>query len=89
MDQALDAGQHAVDDQRVIAFGRCHEQPVPTVVGDVELAREAAEQGFAVVAAAGGDGTVHEVANGLLAARRNDSTLAVLPIGSGLGTAYG
>jgi diacylglycerol kinase family enzyme len=47
-----------------------------------ELALEAAEAGFAVVAAAGGDGTVHEVANGLLQSPRNDVTLAVLPVGS-------
>jgi diacylglycerol kinase family enzyme len=47
-----------------------------------ELAREAAEAGFPVVAAAGGDGTVHEVANGLLRSGRPDTTLAVVPIGS-------
>ncbi len=47
-----------------------------------ELARVAAEEGFPIVAAAGGDGTVHEVANGLLRSRRPDVTLAVLPLGS-------
>jgi diacylglycerol kinase family enzyme len=47
-----------------------------------ELAREAALAGFAVVAAAGGDGTVHEVANGLLRAGRPETILAVLPLGS-------
>jgi diacylglycerol kinase family enzyme len=47
-----------------------------------ELAREAALAGYPVVAAAGGDGTVHEVANGLLRSGRPDATLAVLPIGS-------
>src|SRR5205085_2805387 len=47
-----------------------------------ELAFDAARAGFPVVAAAGGDGTVHEVANGLLRADRPDATLAVLPIGS-------
>jgi diacylglycerol kinase family enzyme len=34
------------------------------------------------VAAAGGDGTVHEVANGILQAGRPDVALAVFPIGS-------
>ncbi len=48
-----------------------------------ELASEAAEEGFPIVAAAGGDGTVHEVGNGLLRSGRSDVILAVLPIGSG------
>jgi diacylglycerol kinase (ATP) len=47
-----------------------------------ELALEAARAGFATVAAAGGDGTVHEVANGLLRADRPDVTFAVFPLGS-------
>jgi diacylglycerol kinase family enzyme len=47
-----------------------------------ELARRAAEAGFAVVAAAGGDGTVHEVANGLLVAGRPDVVFGVVPLGS-------
>lgn len=47
-----------------------------------ELAGQAAAAGFAVVAAAGGDGTVHEVANGILRAGRPDTILAVVPIGS-------
>jgi diacylglycerol kinase (ATP) len=47
-----------------------------------ELALHAARDGFATVAAAGGDGTVHEVANGLLRAGRPAVVLAVLPAGS-------
>ncbi len=47
-----------------------------------ELAYQAAQAGFGVVAAAGGDGTVHEVANGLLRARRPNVRFGVLPIGS-------
>jgi diacylglycerol kinase family enzyme len=47
-----------------------------------ELARRAAEEGFPIVAAAGGDGTVHEVANGLLQSGRADVTFAPLPVGS-------
>lgn len=47
-----------------------------------ELARAAALAGFEVVAAAGGDGTVHEVVNGLLAARRPEVAFQVVPIGS-------
>ena len=47
-----------------------------------ELAEKAAQSGCAVVVAAGGDGTVHEVCNGLLRAQRPDVEFAVYPIGS-------
>jgi diacylglycerol kinase family enzyme len=47
-----------------------------------ELALEAAQAGHAVVAAAGGDGTVHEVANGVLRAGRSEVLLEIYPIGS-------
>src|SRR5207248_5702111 len=48
--------------------------------GDAEeLACAAAARGFTIVAAAGGDGTVHEVANGLLQAARPAVALAVFP----------
>jgi diacylglycerol kinase (ATP) len=52
----------------------------------VELAREAVGDGFGMVVAAGGDGTTHEVANGLMAAAeegRAGATLGIIPIGSG------
>jgi diacylglycerol kinase family enzyme len=48
----------------------------------VELARRAAEDGFAKVVAAGGDGTAHEVANGVLRADRPDVVFGVWPLGS-------
>jgi diacylglycerol kinase (ATP) len=48
----------------------------------LELARQAALDGYRVVAAAGGDGTVHEVANGLLQAKRPEVEFAIVPIGS-------
>jgi len=50
--------------------------------GEAEaLARQAADEGFAKVVAAGGDGTVHEVANGILQSGR-DTVFSVWPIGS-------
>lgn len=56
---------------------------VTTAAGHAEeLALAAARVGFPVVAAAGGDGTLHEVANGLLRAGRPETALAVIPIGS-------
>jgi diacylglycerol kinase family enzyme len=47
-----------------------------------QLARQAALEGFQVVAAAGGDGTVHEVANGILSAGRPEVELGLVPVGS-------
>lgn len=49
----------------------------------VQLAERAAHEGFATVAAAGGDGTVHEVANGLLRAAVPGVGFGVIPLGSG------
>jgi diacylglycerol kinase family enzyme len=53
-----------------------------------ELALQAAREGFAVIGAAGGDGTVHEIGNGLLRSGRSDVVLAVLPTGSANDYAY-
>lgn len=53
----------------------------------VDLARAAALRGLRTVVAAGGDGTIHEVVNGLLQARtegaRTTPALGVIPIGTG------
>jgi diacylglycerol kinase family enzyme len=46
------------------------------------LAERAAQAGYAVVAAAGGDGTAHEVVNGLMRAGQPDVRFALLPLGS-------
>ncbi|MGH7521258.1 MAG: diacylglycerol/lipid kinase family protein [Gemmatimonadales bacterium] len=47
-----------------------------------ELAAQAASQGARHVVAVGGDGTVHDVANGLLRSD-GDAALGVVPVGSG------
>jgi diacylglycerol kinase (ATP) len=50
-----------------------------------KLAAQAISDGYELVVAAGGDGTMHEVVNGLMAAAGDGvaGTLGVLPIGSG------
>ncbi len=49
-----------------------------------ELARQAAEQGYERVIAMGGDGTVHEVVNGIMQApEQHRPVLGVVPLGSG------
>lgn len=49
-----------------------------------KLAAEAANEGFEVVAAIGGDGTVHEVVNGLMSIPpERRPALAAIPVGSG------
>jgi diacylglycerol kinase (ATP) len=50
----------------------------------VELARQAGEQGYELVIAAGGDGTSHEVINGLMQVpKERRPRLGVVPLGSG------
>lgn len=54
-------------------------QPTAGPGDGARIAREAAAQGYDVVVAAGGDGTVNEVANGLAGTR---TALAALPVGT-------
>ena len=49
-----------------------------------ELARQAGEQGYDMIIAMGGDGTVHEVVNGIMQLPENKRPiLGVVPVGSG------
>ena len=58
----------------------------------INMARQATLDGYETIIAAGGDGTYHEVINGVLAASPDDgpgrSTVGVLPVGSGSDFAY-
>jgi len=53
-----------------------------------QLATEALDAGYDLIVAAGGDGTVHEVSNGLVHGGRSQATMGVIPIGSGNDFAY-
>jgi len=73
--------------------GIAYELVLTTAPGDAHnIAKQAAEDGCALVVAAGGDGTVNEVINGLMQANVDGNgrpVLAVLPIGRGNDFAYG
>jgi diacylglycerol kinase (ATP) len=75
--------KHGVDHNLTLTEGPGHA---------LELSRKLAEDGCRLVVAAGGDGTVNEVINGLMQADLNGNgrpTLGVLPIGRGNDFAYG
>jgi YegS/Rv2252/BmrU family lipid kinase len=55
----------------------------------IELARQAAEEGYDMVIAMGGDGTAHEVMNGLMQVpAEKRPVMGIVPIGSGNDFAY-
>ena len=56
----------------------------------IQLAQQAGEQGYDMVIAMGGDGTVHEVINGLMrVSEEKRPVLGVVPVGSGNDFAHG
>lgn len=55
---------------------------------EIEIGRQARAEGWPLVIAVGGDGTVHGVANGLLSDGPCDCLLGVLPVGTGNDFAY-
>lgn len=69
------AARHSLEAQVVVTEGPHHA---------TELAQTAAREGFTLVAAVGGDGTMNEVAQGLIG---TPTALAIVPCGSGNGLA--
>ncbi len=66
------------------AGGVPFEHKLTTQSGEArELARRAIADGARTVVAVGGDGTVHEVANGLMQAGNPEAALGIIPLGSG------
>lgn len=75
--------KHRFDHQMTLTQGQGHA---------LELSQKLAEEGCPLVVAAGGDGTVNEVINGLMQAKTNGAgpaALGVLPVGRGNDFAYG
>lgn len=59
------------------------EMRMSTMPGEAEqIARNAVAEGFSTIVAAGGDGTINEVMNGIMSAGGKDVTLGILPVGT-------
>ena len=72
-------------DERMSISGHDYEFAYTTAAGDAtRITREAVDEHFDIIVAVGGDGTVNEVASGLI---RKKSALGILPLGSGNGIA--
>jgi len=79
------AWQIANDLRPIIAdYGHAHWSGTVYPTHATELASQAMEQGYDMVIAIGGDGTVHEVINGLmLIPEKKRPILGIVPVGSG------
>ncbi len=65
------------------AYGGCDLWPTERPDHATDLARQAVDQGYELVIAAGGDGTMHEVVNGLVESGAAGAPMGIIPIGSG------
>ncbi len=75
-------GRRRLEQIRASWGGHAEFLPTQHAGHAVELAEQAARAGFQVVAAAGGDGTAHEVLNGLMRVRDPGVQFTIIPIGS-------
>jgi len=65
------------------ALGSCDVELTRHAGHGIDLARKAADEGYELVVAVGGDGTFNEVANGLLAAGRSETHIGLIGQGTG------
>lgn len=77
--KALPAAEEALRHQGLQFKTEVTSRPLEAM----EIARRAAEEGCELVIALGGDGTSHEVANGLLSSGNSEVALGMIPIGTG------
>jgi len=72
-------------DHYISPSGYSYEFAFTVEAGDAtKIARQAVNEGFNMIVAVGGDGTVNEVANGLI---HSEGQLGIIPMGSGNGIA--
>ena len=82
-DQGRGAAQAAVIQQAAQPFGGVDLVQTESPGHARELARQAADDGYNLVVAAGGDGTINDVVNGLMRGSKAVAQLGIIPIGSG------
>jgi YegS/Rv2252/BmrU family lipid kinase len=86
-------GRAREQSQMISALGRRYGEldiyPTERPGHATELAASAPDEGYDLVVAAGGDGTVHQVVNGLMRGDRAALPLGIIPIGSGNDMAFG
>ncbi len=82
-DQGRGAAQAAVIQQAAQPFGGVDLVQTESPGHARELARQAADDGYDLVVAAGGDGTINDVVNGLMRGSKAVAQLGIIPIGSG------
>lgn len=92
LNPSSDLGRARLQEQAIVTAARPFG-PVDVVMTEQrgharDLAMQAVADGYDVVAAAGGDGTVHEVVNGLMHNGKAGARLGVIPIGTGNDFAY-
>lgn len=78
------SGEHSEAIRHHVKLQECAVTQTNRAGEAIWLAQEAAEAGASTIVAAGGDGTVNEIVQGIdLAGAFDDVTLAVLPVGTG------
>ena len=82
-DQGRGAAQAAVIQQAAQPYGGVDLVQTERPGHARELARQAADDGYDLVVAAGGDGTINDVVNGLMRGSKAVTQLGIIPIGSG------
>lgn len=84
------AGRSAADLRPIVEeFGGADWSGTVYPTHATELSQQAAEQGYEIVIAVGGDGTIHEVINGLMRVpEQQRPRLGIVPVGSGNDFSY-